>query len=77
VAEFEDNALLTVFAQEGVGIFVAPTAIEKEICRQYRVRPIGELPAVQERYYAISVERKLKHPAVVAISDTAREDLFA
>ena len=76
VAEFEDNALLKVFAQEGVGIFAAPSAIEKEICRQYRVRPIGELPAVQERYYAISVERKLKHPAVVAISETAREGLF-
>ena len=53
-----------------------PAAIEKEICRQYRVRPIGELPDVRERYYAISVERKLKHPAVVAISETAREKLF-
>jgi len=76
VAEFEDSALLKVFAQEGVGIFAAPSAIEKETCRQYRVRPIGELPAIKERYYAISVERKLKHPAVVAISDTAREELF-
>jgi LysR family transcriptional activator of nhaA len=77
--EFEDSALLKVFAQQGVGIFAAPSApsaIEKEICRQYRVRPIGELPGVQERYYAISVERKLKHPAVVAISDTARRELF-
>jgi LysR family transcriptional activator of nhaA len=77
VAEFEDSALLKVFAQEGVGVFAAPSAIEKEICRQYGVRPIGELPGIQERYYAISVERKLKHPAVVAISDTAREKLFA
>ncbi len=76
VAEFEDNALLKVFAQEGVGLFVGPSAIEEEICRQYRVRPIGELPEVQERYYAISIERKLKHPAVVAIFNTAREELF-
>ncbi|MBN2292767.1 MAG: transcriptional activator NhaR [Pirellulales bacterium] len=75
-AEFEDSALLTVFAQEGTGIFAAPTAIEKEICRQYRVSTIGEVSAVRERYYAISVERKLKHPAVVAISETAREELF-
>ena len=76
VAEFEDSALLKAFAEEGVGIFAAPSAIEKEICRQYRVCPIGELPDVRERYYAISIERKLKHPAVVAISDTAREKLF-
>ncbi len=77
VGEFQDSALLKVFAQAGVGIFVAPSAIEKEICRQYGVRPIGEVPTVQERYYAISVGRKLKHPAVVAISQTAREELFA
>ena len=76
IAEFEDSALLTVFAQEGTGIFAAPSAIGKEICRQYRVVPIGELQAVRERYYAISVERKLKHPAVVAISETAQEELF-
>jgi LysR family transcriptional activator of nhaA len=76
VGEFEDSALLKVFGTAGVGLFAAPSPIEQEICRQYRVRPIGELPDVQERYYAISVERKLKHPAVVAISDTAREELF-
>ncbi len=75
-AEFEDSALLGVFGQAGIGVFAGPSAIEKEICRQYRVRPIGELPAVKERYYAISVERKLKHPAVVAISEIAREELF-
>jgi LysR family transcriptional activator of nhaA len=77
VAEFEDSALLKAFAQQGVGIFAAPSAIENEICRQYRVRPIGELPGIREQFYAISVDRKLKHPAVVAISDTAREELFA
>ena len=75
-AEFEDSALVGVFGQAGIGVFVGPSAIEKEICRQYRVRPIGELPAVKEQYYAISVERKLKHPAVVVISETAREELF-
>ncbi len=77
VAEFEDNALLKIFAQEGTGIFAAPSVIEEEICRQYRVRPIGELPDVKERYYAISVERKMRHPAIVAISERAREELFA
>ncbi len=77
VAEFEDSALLKVFAQEGAGVFAGPSAIETEICRQYRVRPIGDLSGVQERYYAISIERKLKHPAVVVISDTARQELFS
>jgi len=77
VAEFEDSALLTVFAQQGTGLFAAPSAIEEEICRQYRVRQIGEVSTVREQYYAISVERKLKHPAVVAISDAAREELFS
>lgn len=76
VGEFEDSALLKVFGQAGVGVFPAPSVIQGEICRQFRVRLIGELPAVQERYYAISVERKLKHPAVVAISKTAREEVF-
>jgi LysR family transcriptional activator of nhaA len=75
-AVFEDSALLKVFGQAGVGAFAAPSAIAEEICRQFRVRPIGRLAEVQERYYAISVERKLKHPAVVAISQKAREEVF-
>jgi len=77
VAEFEDSALLKAFAQEGTGVFVGPSVIEREICRQHRVRPIGELSGIQERYYAISVERKLKHPAVLEISESAREELFS
>ena len=76
MGEFSDSAPLKAFGQASVGAFVAPSAIETEICRQYGVRPIGELPEIRERYYAISVERKLKHPAVVAISQTARGELF-
>jgi LysR family transcriptional activator of nhaA len=76
VAEFEDGALLNVFGHDGVGIFPAPTVIEKEIGRQYGVVPLGTAEGVRERYYAISVERRLKHPAIVAITETARVDLF-
>jgi len=76
LGEFSDSGLLKAFGQAGVGVFVGPSAIEKEICQQYRVRPIGELPEIRERFYAISIERKLKHPAVVAISETARGKLF-
>lgn len=77
IGEFEDSALLKVFGQGGLGAFVAPSAIADEVCRQYRVRIIGELPELRERFYAISVERRLKHPAVVALSEAARSDLFS
>lgn len=77
VAEFEDMALLKVFGQSALGLFPGPAAIEKEICRQYNLRAIGRIEDVREEYYAISVERRLKHPAVVAISTAAREELFA
>lgn len=74
--EFDDNALLNVFGQEGDGIFVAPTVIETEVLRQHKVQVVGRTQAVKERYYAISVERIIKHPAVAAILDTARQNLF-
>ena len=73
--EFEDSALLKVFGQGGSGIFPAPTAIEQEVCRQYRVHVVGHLPDVKDRFYAISVERRLKHPAVLAICKSARKEL--
>lgn len=75
-AEFEDSALLKVFGQAGIGLFVVPTVVEDEVSKQYGARLVGRLPEVRERFYAISVERKLKHPAVVAISDSARQQLF-
>ena len=76
VAEFEDGALLNVFGRDGVGIFPAPTVIEREVTRQHGVVPLGLAEGVRERYYAISVERRLKHPAIVAITEAARADLF-
>ncbi len=76
VAEFEDSALMKVFGQTRHGLFPSPTVIEKEVQKQYGVKKIGHLSTVQERFYAISVERRLKHPAVVAISEAARTKLF-
>jgi LysR family transcriptional activator of nhaA len=75
--EFEDSALLKVFGQSGEGIFAAPSAIEREICSQYNVRVLGSTDTIKERFFAISIERRLKHPAVVKISQSARERLFA
>jgi len=76
IGEFEDSALLNVFGQAGLGIFAAPSVIEKEVRGQYGVEPIGRVDAVQARFYAISVERRLKHPAVLAIVEAARRKVF-
>jgi LysR family transcriptional activator of nhaA len=73
VGEFEDSALLQVFGQAGVGIFPAHSFIADEVRRQSQVLSIGRLQGVRERFYAISVERKLKHPAALAISEAARK----
>jgi LysR family transcriptional activator of nhaA len=75
--EFQDSALMKIFGQAGIGIFPGPTVIEDEICRHYGVSLVGRTDTVLERYYAISVERRLKNPAVVAISEAARGELFS
>ena len=75
VAEFEDSALLMVFGQHGVGIFVAPSVIKEEVERKYAVQVIGQVGNVRERFFAVSLDRKLRHPAVVAISEAARARL--
>ena len=77
VGEFDDSALLKAFGQAGIGIFTAPSAIADEIAQQYGVVVIGQVNDVLDFYYAISVERKFEHPAVVAIRETAKQDLFA
>lgn len=77
VGEFKDAALMSTFGQAGAGLFAAASAIEKEIREHYRVTAVGRIESISERFYAISIERKLKHPAVVAISEAARESVFA
>ncbi len=76
VAEFDDTALLKVFAQSGRGLFFAPTVMADEVCRQYRVRALGTVDELTQEFYAISVERRVRHPGVLAIADAARSDLF-
>ncbi|HYW31670.1 MAG TPA: LysR family transcriptional regulator [Gemmatimonas sp.] len=74
--EVEDVALLQVFGQEGMGLFLAPTVVEAQVRRQYGVRVVGRLPSVVERFYAISAERRLQHPGVVALTVAARTRMF-
>lgn len=76
IGEFADSALMKAFGEAGTGVFASPTVIEQEICRMYRTRVVGRTESVKERFYAISPERRLKHPAVIAITNIAREDFF-
>jgi LysR family transcriptional activator of nhaA len=77
VAECDDSALAKDFGEEGMGVFAAPSVIETEVLHHYRVRVVGRSEKVRQQFYAISGERKIKHPAVVAISEAARQDIFA
>ncbi len=77
VGDFEDTALMKVFAQAGHGVIPAPTVVQDEICYQYGLEVIGRVPELIERFYAITVERRIKHPAVIALSETARSELFS
>lgn len=76
VGEFDDGALLKSFGQAGAGFFAAPQAISAYICAQYAVQEIGQIDAVTEQIYAITTERRLTHPAVMAIVQ-ATSDLFS
>ncbi len=77
VGQFEDFALLRRFGEAGAGVFAAPSLLEKQFRRERKLRVVGRADAVRNRFFAISVERKLKHPAVVAICETARQELFS
>ena len=76
VGEFDDSALMKTFGRAGAGVFIAPTPIAAEVEKQYDVVTIGQTNEVRDHFYAISVERKISHPAVAAITETAREWLF-
>ncbi len=76
IAEFDDSALMKAFGKEGAGIFIAPAVIETEVELQYEVSTIGRIDEVKEHFYAITVERKVKHPVVSAVMEATRESLF-
>jgi LysR family transcriptional activator of nhaA len=76
VAEFEDRALMKAFGEAGAGVFTSPTAVEDDVVAKYGVHVIGRTSDIKESYYAISAERRIKHPAVSVITDAARSELF-
>lgn len=71
VGEIEDSGLLKALAGGLDAAFAAPKLAADEVCRQFRVRRVGDFSGMVERFYAISVEKRLKHPAVVAIAQAA------
>jgi LysR family transcriptional activator of nhaA len=77
VAEFDDRALMKSFGERGAGVFTSPTAVEQEVMEKYGVEVVGRTEEIGERFYVISPERRIKHPAVTAITETARTELFA
>lgn len=77
IGEFDDSALTKAFGQAGAGLFVAPTAIADHVCEQNRVTALGRIDTVVEQLYAITTERRLTHPATLAISNAARQDIFS
>ncbi|CAG0968320.1 Transcriptional activator protein NhaR [Rhodocyclaceae bacterium] len=72
VGEFDDSALMTAFGQAGVGVFPVPTIIEEEIVAAYGVQVLGRSVEARTEYYAISAERRVTHPCVLAIAESAR-----
>jgi LysR family transcriptional activator of nhaA len=75
VGEFEDSAMLKIMGKAGVGVFPIANTICKVVEEMYGVEFIAAIPDVSEKFYALSVERKVKHPAVLAISEVARKKL--
>lgn len=77
IGEFDDAALLKAFGREGRGLFMSPTVLEAETCEQYGVQVVGRTEELVEEFFAVSVERRITHPCVAAITAAARGRLFS
>jgi len=76
IGEFDDAALMKAFGAEGRGVFMSPAVLEEETCSQYGVKLVGRTSDLVEEFYAISVERRISHPCVVAITQAARGEFL-
>ena len=77
VGEFDDNALLNTFGGNGLGLFPAPSVLAADVREQFGAEPVGPIAQVREQFYAISNERKIKHPAIEAILSAIHGKVFA
>jgi LysR family transcriptional activator of nhaA len=71
VGEFEDSALLNTFGRGGLGIFPAPLALSEQIASQLEAQPLGAMTGVSEQIYAISNDRRIRHPAIEVLCTAA------
>ncbi|EXI80891.1 MAG: Na(+)/H(+) antiporter regulatory protein [Candidatus Accumulibacter appositus] len=76
VGEFDDSALMKVFGEAGAGMFVIPTASVPDVTAHYKLVKLGETEEIRERFFLISAERRLTHPAAQAVSDNARKGVL-
>ncbi len=74
--EFGDCDLFECFGSQGAGLFAIPTVAEEFVQRKHPVKLLGRVESIKEQYFAISLERRVKHPAVIAISENAHYKLF-
>lgn len=76
IGELNDNSLIELFGQAGDGIFAAPSVIENDLLNNENVEVVGRTDELRERFYAVTIERRIKHPAIQAISESAKGTLF-
>ena len=76
IAELDDLALASVLGEKGLGVIAAPDVLDKELRQRYALQLVGHAPDIRQRFFAISVERKIKNPAVAAICEVARKKIF-
>ena len=77
VGEFDDGAMTLAFGREGRGVLFAPTVLEGQLHAEHHLIPLGQITSIVEEFFAISIERRISHPAVATIMDAARSELFS
>jgi LysR family transcriptional activator of nhaA len=65
--EFADSAMLKIAAKNGLGLFATASIVENEVLEIYGLSALGKIHGIQEQFFAVSIERKIKHPGVLAI----------
>jgi LysR family transcriptional activator of nhaA len=77
VGEFDDGAMTLAFGREGRGLLFAPTVLESQLQAEHKLHTVGQIDSIVEEFFAISIERRISHPAVATIMDAARSELFS
>ena len=76
VGEFDDSALTLAFGREGRGVLFAPTVLAAQLKREHGLLAIGHIGTIVEEFFAISIEKRISHPAISSIMNAARSTLF-